>query len=202
MVSRELDAEKLLLFHIRRDPEFLFSLAVPRIQIVVADRPIHELRHGWVIGFHLEIGWHEPQAGSEPMGRPAGDAIIGAGEWPRAFLNEIALFWVRPVAKASLGEKTHHRRPSGIHRAGILELMVGIKNFGRVMTLRHLRGGHVEPLHVVIDVGRNPVAGFEDDNLFSGFAQFMCNQRAGKTGTDDRDIAFNARFGGGHCRLL
>src|SRR5262249_40797903 len=104
----------------RRHAELLFGLAVPTIQIVVADRPVHKLRHGWVIRFHPEIGRHEPQAGSEPMGCAAGDAIIGAGEWPRAFLNEIALVLVGPVAEASLGAKTHHRRPPGIHPAGIL----------------------------------------------------------------------------------
>src|SRR5260370_36112604 len=112
VVSRELDAEILLLFHIRRDPEFLFGLAVPRIHIVVADRPIHELRHGWVIGFHLEIGRHEPETGSEPMLRPAGDAIIRAGEWPRAFLNEVALFRVAPVTEASLENYERHPRPT------------------------------------------------------------------------------------------
>src|SRR6185295_15890515 len=87
VIREEVDTQESLFLQIGRDAKLLFGLAIALIEIVITDRPIHKLGDGWIIRFHLEIRRDEPQAGSEPMLRPAGEAIIGAGKWPWALLN-------------------------------------------------------------------------------------------------------------------
>src|SRR6476646_5895481 len=156
-----MDAKETLLLLIGRDAKLLFGFTVILIEIVVTDRPIHKLRHGWIIRLHLEIRLNEPQARSEPMRRSAGHAIVGAGEWPWALLNQVALFRIGPVAergglRVALRAKTDRGRPTGIHPARIYWFVVFIDNRGGIRRLRHLDLGCIKPLHIVVDVGRGP----------------------------------------------
>src|SRR5262249_2920903 len=122
------------------------------------------------------------------MRRAAGDAIVGAAERPWALLNQVALFRILPVAHA-------RNRPTGFHRAGTAQIPVRVKNRWRIGTLRHLRRGRTEALHVIVDDGRNSRTRLQDDDP-TAFAQRLCNQRTGEAGTDDRDVRFYVGFGG------
>ena len=203
-----LDTEIVLVGLASRHAEFGFRLFVPFVQVVVADRPVDELRNGLAVKrLHLEVVRHEPQAGPEPVRCSAGGAVVGAAERERPFLNEIGLFRIGPVAEFAFagfgfGTESHHGGPAGSHLAGIAQL-AALENCRCIRTLRHLGGRRVEAAHVVVEVGigLETFAGLEDDDLLVVHPQFVRDQRAGKTGSDNRHVTFNAGWGG-HGRLL
>ena len=92
-----------LLLDIRGNADLPLGFAIPGIQVRILDRPIHELDR--TIDLHLEIVRHKPQASAEPMRRASGDAIVGAGERPRALLNQIG---------SVSGRSSHRNLPLGL----------------------------------------------------------------------------------------
>src|SRR5262249_2109492 len=105
--------------------------------MAVFDRPVDETV---VPGLHLKIARYETEAGGEPMpDRAAVEAFVGAGERQRTFLDQITLIRILPVAETSIRVEGQHRRPTGIHLAGIGKpglLLVGEKRW-RIRTFRH-----------------------------------------------------------------
>src|SRR5262249_45108109 len=106
VARREFDPAKFLLVDIRGNAELLLGFAIPGIEVPILDRPIRQLT---VLRLHLEIVWYEPEAGTEPMRRASGDAIVGAGERPRTRLDQIGLFRIGPIAEPALRVETLDR---------------------------------------------------------------------------------------------
>ena len=165
-----------MLVHISGNAELRLGFAVPGIEVLIFDRPIHELT---VLRPHLEIVRYEAQARAEPMRRAAGDAIVGACERPRTLLDQIGLFRVGPITEAPLWADTQYCRPAGVHYVRITQA-VRAKNLGRVGALRHLGGCRIESPHICVEVRRNTGTCFEDADVLATLPQFMRNQRAGK----------------------
>ena len=108
-----------LLLGVASHADLFFRLAVPRLQIVILDRPIGKAT---VTRFHFKIGRHKAQAGPQPMPcRSAIDALIRASESQRAVLNEIALLWILPVTECAPGAETEYGRSAGIDGRWIRE---------------------------------------------------------------------------------
>ena len=184
------NAEPGLVAHVRRHAEFALRLAVPTIQVLVADRPVHKLA---VAALHLEVVDAESQRSAEPMSAgAAGDALVGAGEGLIAVLlslHQIALLRVLPFVR----RKRQHGGTAGVDRAGVGKLAQQRAVFRRkqrrcVRALRHLEGGGKEPLHIGVDVGRNFRPGLEDHHLLAARCQVLCDQCTGDAGADDRNV--------------
>ena len=87
----KVDTEILLIFDIRGHTQLCLGFAVPIDQVIIAYRPVDELRNGLAVErLHLEIARQESQASAEPVRRAAGDAIVSASERQRPGLNQIA----------------------------------------------------------------------------------------------------------------
>ena len=180
VARRKFDSQICLLVYVRGNAELPLGFAVPEIEVLILDRPVDQLT---VLRLHLEIVRHKPQARAEPMRRASGDAIVSACERPRPLLDQIGLLRIGPVAELALGAETQHRRATRIHLIRIAQASFGAvptKNLGRVGTFRNLGGGRIEAAHILVDVRGNTLARLEDDDVFAAFAEFVCNQRAGK----------------------
>src|SRR5262249_19032397 len=127
-------------------------------------------------------------ARAEPMPRGAAiDALIGAREWQRPRLDQIALLRILPVAELAPGAKAQDGWAAGIHVSGIDQTLLA-HDWRRVLTLRDLGDRGEKRLHVTVDVRRQVLAGLQDQHRPASAAELPGDQGAGDARTDDDDV--------------
>jgi hypothetical protein len=115
------------------------------------------------------------------------DTLVAAAERQRAVLNEIALLRILPVAESALRFETEHSRSPSIQGGRICEFAAA-EQFWRIRAFRHLHGRRKEAVHVIVDVRRQALAGFKNQDPLVGLAQPFGDQNTGNTGAYNQGI--------------
>ena len=176
--------------YVAGNTELGFRLLVPWHQRFIADWPIRERK--LVLLVHAEIVRHESRCKAHPVRCTSGKTLVGALEGKGAsLLIEVGMLRLVPAG----GGQHECRWPA----SGDGGWSTGER--GGIWAFRDFGAGLVKTPHVAVDIRLNTGTGLKNNDIEPSLpiggidgllTQFFGDQRSGKSGSDDRDIALNA----------